>query len=196
MNFWYKIIFMYYVYILQCADKTYYVGSTDDLEKRLHAHNHLKSGAHYTKIRRPVRLVYQEKWSTYSKARAREAELKRLERRQKIDIVKRREYLENKASAYDLTVKKAEHFSSIYGFKYGKITVRNQKTRWGSCSRKGNLSFSYRIVLLPTELQDYLVVHELCHLKEFNHAKAFWDLVGKEIPNYKKLRKKLKSFGR
>ena len=74
---------MFYVYILQCADKTYYIGSTNDLEKRLHAHNYLKSGAHYTKIRRPVKLVYQQKCRTYSKVRAREGELKQLTREEK-----------------------------------------------------------------------------------------------------------------
>ncbi len=80
-----KII--YYVYILECADTTLYVGSTTDLEKRLHAHNHLKSGAHYTKIRRPVVLKYSEKHKTYSKVRAREGELKRMSREEKIRLL-------------------------------------------------------------------------------------------------------------
>jgi len=79
---------MFHVYILQCADKTYYVGSTNnDLKKRLHAHNHLKSGAHYTKIRRPVVLVYSKKCRTYSKVRVREGELKRLTRAEKMALV-------------------------------------------------------------------------------------------------------------
>ena len=79
---------MHYVYILQCADKTLYVGSTNNLEKRLHAHNNLKSGAHYTKIRRPVTLAYFEKVKTYAKARMREAALKRLSRTEKIQLCK------------------------------------------------------------------------------------------------------------
>ncbi len=78
---------MYYVYILQCADKTLYVGSTTDLDKRIHAHNHLKSGAHYTKIRRPVALQYSESYGTYSEARAREAALKRLSRDEKMKLI-------------------------------------------------------------------------------------------------------------
>lgn len=78
----------FFVYILQCNDKTLYIGSTNDLEKRLHAHNHLKSGAHYTKIRRPVRLRYSEKCSTYSEVRAREGELKRLSRKEKLALFK------------------------------------------------------------------------------------------------------------
>ena len=80
-----KII--YYVYILECADTTLYVGSTTNLEQRLHAHNHLKSGAHYTKIRRPVTLKYSEKHCTYSKARAREGELKRMSREEKLRLI-------------------------------------------------------------------------------------------------------------
>lgn len=78
----------YFVYILQCADQTYYVGSTSDVNKRLHAHNFLKSGAHYTKIRRPVVLKYSELLETYAQARAREAALKKLTRREKECLVK------------------------------------------------------------------------------------------------------------
>lgn len=78
----------YCVYMLTCADGTFYVGSTDNLEKRLHAHNHLKSGAHYTKIRRPVILSYREHCSSYAEARKREGELKRLTRTQKMALLK------------------------------------------------------------------------------------------------------------
>lgn len=77
----------HFVYILKCADETLYVGSTNDLEKRLHQHNHLKSGAHYTKIRRPVSLAYSENCKNFSEARKREADLKRLTRRQKIILI-------------------------------------------------------------------------------------------------------------
>lgn len=80
-----------------------------------------------------------------------------------------------------------------YGFRFGRISIRNQKSRWGSCSKKGNLNFNYRIVLLPPEHADYIIVHELCHLKEFNHSKKFWDLVAAAAPNYKQLRKELRS---
>lgn len=78
---------MYFTYILLCKDSTLYVGSTNDLEKRLHQHNNLKSGAHYTKIRRPVVLVHSEKFRTYAKARAREAEIKRMKREDKIKLI-------------------------------------------------------------------------------------------------------------
>ncbi len=78
----------YFVYILTCADGTLYVGSTNDLDKRLHQHNHAKSGAHYTKIRRPVTLSYSELLETYAEARAREGALKRLTREQKLKLCK------------------------------------------------------------------------------------------------------------
>ncbi|HAT68468.1 MAG: hypothetical protein A2481_01405 [Candidatus Yonathbacteria bacterium RIFOXYC2_FULL_47_9] len=77
----------HFVYILECADGSLYTGSTNDLEKRLHKHNNLKSGAHYTKIRRPVTLVYSETVTTFAEARAREAEIKRLDREKKLALV-------------------------------------------------------------------------------------------------------------
>jgi len=74
-------------YILQCSDGTFYIGSTTDLKRRLHAHNNLKSGAHYTKIRRPVKLVWSADLATLGEARAKEAELKRLSRAEKIKLI-------------------------------------------------------------------------------------------------------------
>ena len=79
---------MYFVYVLECADKTLYTGSTNDLEKRLTQHNGAKAGAHYTKIRRPVTLKYSERFRTFAKARAREAELKRLTRKEKLVLLR------------------------------------------------------------------------------------------------------------
>jgi putative endonuclease len=79
----------YFTYILECADKTLYVGSTNDLEKRLHQHNHAKAGAHYTKIRRPVILKYKEQFRTLAKARTREAEIKRWKRAEKLALFKK-----------------------------------------------------------------------------------------------------------
>ena len=80
----------YYVYILQCADKTLYIGSTNDLKKRLHAHNALKSGARYTRSRRPITLKYSESFRSISKALKREAELKQLTRKDKLDLIARK----------------------------------------------------------------------------------------------------------
>lgn len=78
---------MWHVYILECADKSLYVGSTNNLEKRLRQHNHAKSGAHYTKIRRPVVLEYSEKVATFAEARKREAEIKRWPREKKLELI-------------------------------------------------------------------------------------------------------------
>lgn len=78
---------MYFTYILECVDNTLYVGSTNDLEKRLHSHNHLKSGAHYTKIRRPVVLKYFERFKTLTESRRRETEMKGWTRNKKINLI-------------------------------------------------------------------------------------------------------------
>ena len=78
---------MHHAYILRCADDTLYIGSTNNIEKRVHQHNHAKSGAHYTKIRRPVVLVWKEKQPTFAAARAREAELKRMTRKEKLILI-------------------------------------------------------------------------------------------------------------
>lgn len=90
---------------------------------------------------------------------------------------------------------RVEYFAKVIGVTYGKITVRNQKTRWGSCSSKGNLNFNCLLMLTPLEVIDYVVVHELCHRKEMNHSKAFWAEVEKVIPNYKEQVKWLKEKG-
>ena len=96
-----------------------------------------------------------------------------------------KDFKENKQRSHVLVREKVEHFNKFYNFNVKSISIKNQKTRWGSCSARGNLSFNYKIVFLPPELQDYIIVHELCHLKEMNHGKAFWDLVSKKIPAYK-----------
>jgi putative endonuclease len=80
----------FFVYVLKCSDDSLYTGSTNDLSKRLYQHNNLKNGAHYTKIRRPVFLVYQEELATYSEARKREGEIKSLTRSQKLELVDRK----------------------------------------------------------------------------------------------------------
>ena len=103
------------------------------------------------------------------------------------------EQLKLRCAAKKIVQERVEYFNQFYQFSYGRIFIKNQKTRWGSCSSKRNLNFNYRIALLSQELQDYLVVHELCHLKEFNHSKNFWKLVEQSIPNYRELHTQLKS---
>jgi len=104
----------------------------------------------------------------------------------------RKDYLKNKEIARALVQERVERFNQFYNFDVNKIAIRDQKTRWGSCSSQNNLNFNYRILFLPDELVDYLIVHELCHLQEMNHSKRFWGLVGETISNYRQLSKKLR----
>jgi hypothetical protein len=104
----------------------------------------------------------------------------------------RREYLKKKNEAYKIIMEKLNYYNQFYNFDYKRVSIRNQRTRWGSCSSKKNLNFNYRVVFLPSELVDYLVVHELCHLKEMNHSKRFWELVEQVIPDCKKFAKRLR----
>ena len=99
-----------------------------------------------------------------------------------------------KRKAAHLILARLEFYNKFYGFKYKSLSVRDQKTRWGSCSRQGALNFNCRLALLPERLLDYVAVHELCHLKEMNHSSKFWVLVEKTIPDYKERRKELHSF--
>ena len=94
--------------------------------------------------------------------------------------------------ALQVLPEKVEHYARIIGVTYGRITIRNQKTRWGSCSSKGNLNFNCQLMRLPEELQDYVVVHELCHRKEMNHSSDFWKEVEYIMPDYQERRARLK----
>ncbi len=103
------------------------------------------------------------------------------------------EYKKYKAAARTFVARRLEQFNKVYGFTYATISIRNQKSRWGSCSRSGNLSFNYRILFLPDHLADYILVHELCHVRELNHSKRFWDLVALTIPDHRLRRKALRT---
>lgn len=106
-------------------------------------------------------------------------------------VQSRKQYAELKDKAFLLVTERLTHFNTHYSFTYKNICIRNQVSRWGSCSSKGNLNFNYRIVLLTQKLSDYIIVHELCHLGEFNHSQKFWDLVAKTIPDYKEIKNEL-----
>ncbi len=97
--------------------------------------------------------------------------------------------------ALTLIPERVAYYAGIVGVDYGRITIRNQKTRWGSCSSKGNLNFNCLLMLTPPEVIDYVVVHELCHRKEMNHSRAFWAEVAKVLPDYKKQVAWLKEHG-
>lgn len=108
----------------------------------------------------------------------------------------KRDYLKYKENALALAESRINYFNKQYEFLINTINIKNQKTRWGSCSRKGNLNFNYKIALLPLRLADYIIVHELCHLGEFNHSYKFWNLVAKTIPDYRDLRNELRKSGK
>lgn len=86
-------------------------------------------------------------------------------------------------------------YAPIVGVEYGRITIRMQKSRWGSCSSKGNLNFNCLLMAMPEEIRDYVVVHELCHRKQMNHSDKFWAEVEKVLPDYKVSRKWLRDNG-
>lgn len=90
---------------------------------------------------------------------------------------------------------KVRYYADKIGVDYGRITIRNQKTRWGSCSGKGNLNFNCLLMLAPEEVQDYVVIHELCHRREMNHSRKFWAEVERILPDYKDRRDWLKEHG-
>jgi predicted metal-dependent hydrolase len=106
----------------------------------------------------------------------------------------RAEYKKNKEQARIVMRERVRHFNQHYRFTVGSIAIRNQRSRWGSCSKKGNLNFNYKIVFLPPELQDYIVVHELCHLGQFNHSRKFWELVAEQMPEWRELRRRLRGM--
>jgi predicted metal-dependent hydrolase len=108
----------------------------------------------------------------------------------------RKHYLKLKEDARALVHARVGFYNAFYNHNVGKVFIKNTKSRWGSCSQKGNLNFNYKIVLLPPALADYIIIHELCHLKEFNHGPKFWALVSQCCPNYRQARAALRQLER
>lgn len=106
-----------------------------------------------------------------------------------------REIMMLKKNAKAYFKEKTEQYSKIMNLEYGRITITSAKTRFGSCSSKGNISFSYKLMLYPEPLREYVVVHELAHLLEMNHSRRFYQIVEKYIPDYKERRRALKNGG-
>lgn len=98
--------------------------------------------------------------------------------------------------ARDIFTQKTAYYASIMDVTYGRISIREQKTRWGSCSSEGNLNFNWRLIFAPEEVLDYIVVHELAHRREMNHSQAFYAIVKSILPDYKKSQKWLRDNGR
>lgn len=118
-----------------------------------------------------------------------------------IPTEKRREEIQGKLEqwyinrAKELINERLEIFSNKIGVMFNTVRFKKQKTRWGSCSQKGNLNFNWKLVMAPTFIVDYVVVHELCHFKQMNHSREFWLLVENQISDYKNMRKWLKENG-
>ncbi len=108
----------------------------------------------------------------------------------------RRQYVALREEARALVHARLAHFAPMYGVELRKVFIKNHKSRWGSCSTKGNLNFNYKIVLLPPDVADYIIVHELCHLREFNHSARFWTLVAEVVPNHLVVRRRLRELER
>lgn len=130
--------------------------------------------------------------------------------KKQMEIRNRREnHAEEKALEIDMTapngltyrewakrviVRRVAELAELMQVYPAKITIRQQKTRWGSCSRKGNLNFNWRLVLMPEEVMDYVIVHELCHLQYMNHSREFWQYVERIMPDYRRWREWLKRY--
>jgi len=104
------------------------------------------------------------------------------------------DFIKNKEATRKLVEEKLVEYNKFYNFKWNKVSIKDQKTRWGSCSKNANLNFNYKLGLVPIRLAEYVVVHELCHLGQFNHSKDFWNLVAKSMPDYKVLRDELEKI--
>lgn len=106
------------------------------------------------------------------------------------------EYAACKEAARQCITERVRHYQALYQVTYKRLAIRNQRSRFGSCSAQGNLNFNYRLLFLPERLRDYVVVHELCHLRELNHSSRFWALVAQTIPDYQTRKRELQAFSR
>ncbi len=103
-------------------------------------------------------------------------------------------YLQHKELARTLIIERLHYFNSMGEFMYHRVAIRDQRRCWGSCSSKGNLNFSYKLLFLPPCLRDYIIVHELCHLKVLNHSSSFWSEVEARMPDYELRMKHLRTI--
>lgn len=116
-------------------------------------------------------------------------------RRRQVAPISKEELSRLKLEAGYVIPGRVGYYADIIGVTYGRITIRSQKTVWGSCSAKGNLSFNCLLMKVPEHVRDYVIVHELCHRLHMNHSPAFWECVAAVIPDYKACRRWLKTEG-
>ncbi|MFR2955374.1 MAG: M48 family metallopeptidase [Lachnospiraceae bacterium] len=128
-------------------------------------------------------LSEKASWIRMQQGRMQEREKMRQQARIHLDAAQEKELRER---AKSVLAQRTAYFARQIGVTYGRITVRDQKTRWGSCSQTGNLNFNFRLILAPLEVLDYVVVHELCHRRQMNHSTQFWQEVAQVLPDYRK----------
>ena len=128
-------------------------------------------------------LSEKASWIRMQQGRMQEREKMRQQARIHLDAAQEKELRER---AKPVLAQRTAYFARQVGVTYGRITVRDQKTRWGSCSQTGNLNFNFRLILAPSEVLDYVVVHELCHRRQMNHSAQFWQEVAQVLPDYRK----------
>ena len=151
-------------------------------------------------VRAPRRMSQKEIWNFLEEKKGWiEKNLKKLQERQDL-FQQQKPYTEEEIrmlaeQALDVIPKRVRYYAPLVGVDYGRITIRNQRTRWGSCSSKGNLNFNCLLILFPDEVLDSIVVHELCHRKHMNHSAAFYAEVERVFPEYRKCEKWLKEHG-
>ena len=128
-------------------------------------------------------LSEKASWIRMQQGKMQERENMRQQARIHLDAAQEKELRER---AKSVLAQRTAYFARQVGVTYGRITVRDQKTRWGSCSQTGNLNFNFRLILAPLEVLDYVVVHELCHRRQMNHSAQFWQEVVQVLPDYRK----------
>lgn len=142
-----------------------------------------------------IQRFVQEKSGWIEKHLKKAAERKQLAEQQQRSPRTQEEIQQLVEQALQVIPPKVAAYAASMGVTYGRITIRNQKTRWGSCSSKGNLNFNCRLMAAPERVLDYVIVHELCHRKEMNHSERFWQEVEQVMPDYREQRKWLKVHG-
>ena len=162
--------------------KTLSIQVTEDMQLQVKAPFH-------TSEREIYRFLQQRRYWIYKQAqRMLASNINRIERTEK-------EIQQLRQQARLVLTEKTRIYGKLLGVSYNKIRIGNQRTRWGSCSSSGTLSYNWRLVLMPESIMDYVVVHELCHLIEMNHSPRFWQLVANALPDYKERRMWLKQHG-
>lgn len=145
--------------------------------------------------KRDIRYFVDEKEGWIRKTIARLERERELQKDQPDERLTQEELNDLVRKAREVIPERVEHYAQLIGVTYGRITIRHQKTRWGSCSARGNLNFNCLLMLAPPEVLDAIVVHELCHRKEMNHSERFYREVHRIYPDYDKWNRWLKDHG-